>query len=334
MLVSEVWSAAKSSRGYGSCSNDKLYDAITEAVTILSDKGDWDWMVGHMTLCAFDGYIVLPREVEKIMGANVNGYPTWARDKWYVHHINGIGEYSRIDAFMNFHDECGEVSTFRAVPEPSFLLGVPEDESDNGQEMIVQGYDWTDRELHHIDPTSGKQVKGIRVPISTAAVPGHKDDIVVKTVTRVIKPQTAGMVALWAVPQCWTDGTSEATMIGNYYPDEVAPRYRKYRFPKESCLNIHYRRKNLRFQSQNDFIPFDNVTALLLMLKAVRHYHEANIGNGQPLEDKAVDLLRSAEAAKKARDDIGPQIMDFSSDNSERLRSGSGGRSSTGSCCC
>jgi hypothetical protein len=170
------------------------------------------------------------------------------------------------------------------------------------------------------------------VPISTSSPPGHKDDIVVKSVTRVIKPETVGMVALWAVPQCWTNGTSEATMIGNYYPDEVEPRYRRYRFPKGSCITILYRRKNLKFQSQNDFIPFDNVTALLLMLKAVRHYHGSEVGNGQPLEDKAIALLKKAENAKKARDDIGPQVMDFSSDNSERLRSGRG--YAGGGCCC
>jgi hypothetical protein len=328
MLVSEIWSAAKSSRGYGTCTDSKLYEAITEAVAILSNESDWDWMIGHMTLCAFDGYIVLPREVEKIMGANVNGYPTWARDKWYVHHINGMGEYSRIDGYLSFHDEVGNVPVFRCPPSPSILVGIPEDSADEGGEMIVQGYDLVDRELHHIDPTTGKQVKGIRVPISSSDVPGHKDDVVVKKIDRVIKPQTTGMVALWAFDSC-TDGTDDPVMLGNYYPDEVEPRYRKYRFPQESCLNIHYRRKNLTFQSQNDFIPFDNTTALLLMLKAVRFYHDTNLGAGQPLEDKAIDILQAAEKAKKARDDIGPQVMDFSSYNNERLRNGRG----WGGCC-
>jgi len=331
MLVSEIWSAAKGSKGYGKCDEAKLYEAITEAVTILSDKGDWDWMVGHMTLCAFDGYLVMPREVEKILGANINGYPTWARDMWYIHHINGMGEYSRIDGYMNFHDEVGITSTFRCVPEPSLLVAVPELESDSGKEMIVQGYDWMDKELFHIDPVSGKQVKGIRVAITTEDPPPYPDPRVVKKIDKIIKPQTDGMVALWSFPDCWDDD-SEPTMLGNYYPDEVAPRYRKYRFPKESCINLHYRRKNLRVQSQNDFIPFDNVTALLLQLKAVRFYHEANVGAGQPLEDKAVSLLNSGESAKKNRNDIGPQIKDFSSNNNERLRSGRGrGR---GGCYC
>ena len=319
MLIADIWNDAKSSRGYGICKSDELYAAITEAVATLSNKGSWDWMVGHMTLCAHDGYVTMPREVEKILAANADGYPTWARDKWFQHHVNGPGNYTQIDAYKAFHDEVGIVSTFKCVPEPAVLLGVPESSDDNGKALLVYGYDWLDKQLHHIDPSTGKQTLGIRVPISTEDVPGHLDDIVVKKIDRVVKPETVSSVSLWAFPQCGGDGV-EPTLIGFYYPDETKPEYRRYRFPKGSCVDIKYRRKNLTFKTQNDFIPFDSKTALMLMLKAIRAWSNGEIEEGNIFEAKAIDLLTAEETAKKAKNSIGPQVRNFSTNTNERLR--------------
>jgi len=324
MLVSDIWSAAKGSQGYGSCKEGELYEAITEAVHLLSDKGSWDWMIGHMTICAFDGYITMPREVEKVEAANINGVPAFPRDKWYVHHLNGVGEYSMIDSTNRFYDEVGTVPTFRGLTEPSLLIGVPESDSDEGKEMIVQGYDATDRELFHTND-NGDYVKGIRVPITSSSIPSFKDPSTVRKITRIIKPQTTGCVSLFAHPQCYDD-SSETVQIGYYYPDETDPRYRKYRFPKASCLSIKYRRKNLVFSSQSDFIPFDNRLALMLALKAVRTYHTNNLEGGMQWEEKATALLRQSEEARRQNSAIGPQVLDYSSDNNERLRGSRGTR--------
>jgi len=325
MLVSEIWAAAKSSRGYGNCNEDELYDVITEAVTILADKGSWDWMIGHMTVCAYDGYLTLPREVEKVMAANINGYPSFPRNKWYINHINGSGDYSGIDSYNAFYDEVGEFSTIRNLPEPSMLVAVPENAADEGKELLVYGYDLNNRELWHADPVTGAQVRGIRVPVTQSATPLYPDPVVVRKIDNVVKTETSGCIALWSFPQCF-ETADDPTLMGYYYPDDTAIRLRRYRFPKTSCVSFKYRRKNLLYRSQNDFIPFDNKTALLLMLKAISNFRSGNLEKGQQYEDKAGALLSASENARKAKSAIGPQVQNFSSDVNERLRGSRAGR--------
>lgn len=329
-LVSEVWNDAKNA--YGNCDSNKLYRTLTQAVKVLADKAQWDWTIGEMTICAYDGYIVMPREVEVILAANSCGQPLWARDKWFIHHINGTGEFSQINAYNAMYDEVGEVSTFRCIPEPSILVGVPELASDEGAVITVYGYDCTDRELYHIDETTGKQVKGVRVIVTQSGAPAYIDPVVIKSVTRVVKPETNGMVQLWAFPQCY-DEDKEPTLIGNYYPDETTPLYRKYRFPKGNTIRLKYRRRYLSFNTQMDFIPFDSTTALMLMLRAMREFDNGNVDRGQTLENKAVSLLASEESANKAKNTIGPQVKDFSSWNNETLRGSWRGRGGNGYCC-
>lgn len=319
MLVSDIWNEAKSSKGYGNCNSTELYNAITQAVELLSDKGAWDWKVGWMTICAYDGYFTMPREVEKVLAVNINGHPAWARDMWYMHHVNGTGDYTLIDGYNAFYDEVGVFPTFRDVAEPSLLVGLPSVATDEGKELLVYGYDWNDKELYHTDPVTGNDVKGIRVPITLVDPPAYPDPLPVKKIDRVVKPVTDGCIQLWAYPQCF-DAETEPYALGLYYPDETQPRYRRYRFPKYSCIGLKYQRKTLTYGSQDDFIPFDNHLPLMLALKAVREYANGNMDKGQVFENKAIELLESAEKAKKQKTDIGPQVKDFSSYNQERLR--------------
>jgi hypothetical protein len=317
MIVSDIWNDAKSTRGFGNCDDATLYAAISESVRILANRvPDWDWTIGRAAFCAFDGYITLPREVETVLAANINGFPAWPRDKWFIHHLNGPGCYSKINAFHEFYDEVGQVSTFRDMPWPGYLIGVPESVADEGKLMLVYGYDVNDKELYHTDG-DGNVVKGIRVPITLAAIPVFPDPVVVKSITRVVKGDTVGGVRLWAQDY---NGIEPVTLLGYYYPDEREPQYKRMRFPKESEVYITFRRKTLDVKTQADWIPFESKVALLMMLNSLRRMYQGNLQEAQLFEEKAVTLLREEELAKKVRGSTGPQIRNFSSNNNERLR--------------
>lgn len=317
MLVKDIWADAKSSRGFGNCDPATLYSAISDSVRVLANKvREWDWMIGTMTICAEDGYLTLPRDVETPLAINVDGSPAWSRDKWFVHHINGPGCGTMIDCFNKFWDEVEDVCTFRQPPNGTYLLGVPEEASDEGKQMLVYGYDIMDKELYHTDG-GGKIVKGVRVPITAAAIPAFIDTVIIKKVTRVVKGETDGGVHLWAVDPM---GAEESVLIGYYYPDEVEPKYRQIRVKAGGEVMMTYRRKTMDVKTQNDWIPFESKLALLLMLQSLRKVYSGDLGGGQAFEEKAVDLLRNEEMSKKVRTSIGPQVRNFSSNNNERLR--------------
>ena len=109
-------------------------------------------------------------------------------------------------------------------------------------------------------------------------------------------------------------------MLGYYYPDEAEPRYRRLRFPNESKVLLTYRRKNLTIQAENDFIPFDSKLALLMALRSLRYMYDGNLAQSQAFEEKAIDLLRNEENAKRVMTSVGPQVRNYSSNNNERLR--------------
>lgn len=324
MLVSDIWTDLKSSRGIGNCVDSEVYSILTDSVRMLANKSQWDCMIGRMTICASDGYIVLPREVEVILGATIDGIPAFPRDKWFEHHINGPGHYTQINGFRNFYDEQDRTPIFRCIDEPSIFFAVGENSADNGKIMLVYGYDITDRELYHID-ADGNEVAGIRIPISDGTTSQYIDQAIVKKITRVVKPKTAGAVRLWGYPNC-ADSTTEPTLYGFYYPDQTEPLLRKYRFPKATTVTIHYRRAHLVYNSQNDWIPFENKLAVLQAAKAVREYGKGEFEKGAVYEQNATRLLVEEEGAQKQKSGIGPQIQDFSSFNAERLR-GWGNRS-------
>lgn len=315
MLVKDIIADARSSRGFGTCDEATLYSVLTEAVQMLSNKvREWDFLISRAEFCAFDGFLTLPREVETPLAATINGKAAWGRDKWFVHHINGPGCHSSTS--NSYWDEVDQTSTFRNVPWPAFLMGTPENVADIGKEMLVYGYDYLDKELQHQDD-DGNWVRGIRVIITNDNIVNYPDPVQVKQITRVVKGETAGAVRLWAIDPC---GVDEVTMLGYYYPDEAEPRYRRLRFPNESKVLLTYRRKNLTIQAENDFIPFDSKLALLMALRSLRYMYDGNLAQSQAFEEKAIDLLRNEENAKRVMTSVGPQVRNYSSNNNERLR--------------
>lgn len=327
MLVRDIWNDAKSSRGYGNCDPATLYSVISDAVRNLSNEvREWDFMVGRMKLCAEEGYLTLPREIEVPLGCTIDGVAAWPRDKWFIHHINGPGCNSQIDGFREFYDEVGQVCTFREIPcGDTYLLAVPEDAEDIGLELMLFGYDNNDRELQHTND-DGAVVQGRALEIKTDGIPPA---YLVKKIDRIQKPVTKGAVLLWAYSSLLDD----PLLVGFFYPDETEPRYRRMRFPKKSVVTMTYRRKTMDVHNQDDWIPFDNKMALLWALKYIKHANNDDLGRATASMQEAVNLMRKEEASRRVVGSTGPQIRNFSSRNQETLRGSAWGGCGRGRNC-
>jgi len=89
----------------------------------------------------------------------------------------------------------------------------------------------------------------------------------VKTVSHVDKPLSDGYISLYA----WDYGRSnDMTLIGQYHPTEVNPRYRRIRIGKPAAwVRILYRVKCPTIASVYDYIPLEQIRAVLNAVHAV-----------------------------------------------------------------
>ena len=109
--------------------------------------------------------------------------------------------------------------------------------------------------------TSGNSVD------STFIIDAVEDPIFVKTVSNVEKPLTDGFVSLYAFD---FGRPNDATLIGQYHPEEVNPMYRRIRVGKPCAwVRIIYRAKTPNIASLYDYIPIEHERAVLMALHAV-----------------------------------------------------------------
>lgn len=122
----------------------------------------------------------------------------------------------------------------------------------------------------------------------------------VKRITRVSRSAGDGFLKLY----CWDSGrTDSLTLIGNYYPDETEPTYRRI-IIGECCqwVRMRYKRKMFKIRSMDDFIPIRSEQALIMMLKALELYDTEFSDKGKEYEDLAEHFLNERQIATEGPD--------------------------------
>ena len=303
MLVSEVIDDIKDT--FGMCANEALYRRLTDAVRMLSNKGGkyWDGLLGYMTVSVDSdtNTITLPRDVLTPLEVNFDDYPTFGRDRWFEFHLNGPGGGAALK-YDKAWDDKGFYPTFRTFTTPSQITAIP-DGTETGKTITIIGYDTDDREVSET----------IDINFATPAVTTQ----VFASVTRVLKDSTDNPVKLYTYV-----GGSVNTLIGWYYPDEKEPQYRRIRVSARENVTMLYRRKTLDLTNENDYIPLQNRLAVVQACRAVKYRYENMLQEALIAEQDALNLLEEEQGARNIETPVGPQILNLSSYNEERLHEG------------
>ena len=124
----------------------KVYRKLTQAIQTLMQAGHWYHTSAEVDVCTgWDGQTVtLPRNIEVPLAVNIDGSPTYFRNRLFQYHVNKGGMYASVDWAW---DDRGMVSTQMDIRQPSQLVAVAEHASDAGLKIRVVGTNDTNRPL-------------------------------------------------------------------------------------------------------------------------------------------------------------------------------------------
>lgn len=265
--VSDVYEDAKEIVGI--CDQQKIFTAITDAVEMLANKGDFDPLMGFVDVCVGDGNCVtLPREIETILAINIGRHPSIIRDRLFSFHLNGPGDDCGCSCGYSVQD-LGDVVTFRELEVPSKLVAFVELAEDANKEIWVFGYDVNGKWIR--TEHDGATVDGYLVPtIFGYSVPAGAAPYFSRII-RVEKAEFVGPVRLASFDVSATTGT----VIGNYEWDETLPIYRRIKINRSAdWVRIQFRRRTFKVKSTSDFLPLHNRLAIVMAFRAIKHWND------------------------------------------------------------
>jgi len=161
MFVSEIIDEVLET--LGTTDRTKAYRKLSQAVQALMQSGHYFHTNAEVDVCSgWDGMtITLPRGVEVPLGVNVDGSPTYFRNRLFQYHINKGGMYNPVQWAW---DDRGMVATQMDIRQPAQLVAVAEHEADAGKIIRVVGTDSTNRELRS-QSADGTGLDGLLVTI-------------------------------------------------------------------------------------------------------------------------------------------------------------------------
>jgi len=304
VIVGDIYDQA--SEIFGPISRSKLFDRITDAIELLTNKSNWDGLTGTLDVCSVDwakpagcnfqnkasNQFTLPDFVDTVLKVNCGYIPTLPQSKWFEFHLNGPG--GKTDQYSYSWMDRGDFPTFRDVSQPSQLVATLDTASDDNSQVRVFGYDGNGKIL------SENGQEGITIPAIFGNPFPDPSLPLVSRVTRIVKPETQGYVGITALDPTSQDGVLLAYMD----PKMTEPRYRRIQVNQTSeSIRILFRKKTRRVSSMTDLIPLYSKMAVVMAMQAVKLYQTSEFDKAQAAEATALRLLEEEQNARNPQID-------------------------------
>jgi hypothetical protein len=163
MFVSQIFEEC--AEILGTTDQTKIFRKISQAVQTLMESGHWMHSTAEVDVCTgWDGCsIALPRGVSVPLAVNVDGSPTYFRNRLFQYHVNKGGKYNPVEWAW---DDRGYVATLMEIIQPSELVAIAESSNDVGKVLRVIGTDKLNLDIRSQLP-DGTGVDGLLVPINS-----------------------------------------------------------------------------------------------------------------------------------------------------------------------
>jgi hypothetical protein len=227
IIVADVYDVA--SEIFGAIGQRKIFDKITTAIEILSNRGQWDARMGWADVYSPDnrfdvtystpqyeltgkghGYFVMPRHVETPIAISTNCGNTMPRNRWFEFHLNGDGGMMDRSAGGTW-DDAGETCINRKWPLnpndppkwrralPLQFVAIPDSAIDDGTEVRLYGME-RDSEGRDIEVWRGGERGWLCPCIHDNLDPGiHAPWFT--SIERITKGESKGFIRLFEVMQ-------------------------------------------------------------------------------------------------------------------------------------
>lgn len=294
----------------GQCDDTHLFRQLSDAVTLIANKAEFEGWKGWLDICTNGGECVtLPREVETVLAVNIGGKPSLGKSLLFNFHLNGPGDCTT-SCHWEWQDQGGWHSTYRDLTTPSKLVAYTSTSLDNNKTLTVYGYDSNGHKLR--EQRSGVWRDGHTLPmIYGYAVPDAAAPRVAR-ITGVEKVETVGPVRLSTIDD--SGGPTGGVTLGIYEPDETLPQYRRIKiFRSCSWVRIAYRRTTPLFTSRWDRVTLKSRIAFLNAVRAVKYYADVDLGLAHAFEADAARLELEAQDASEPPTYHPIQVVDMNS---------------------
>jgi len=304
--IEDVWEEATKISGI--CDAPKILRWLSDAVTLIANKGDLEGWKGFVDICSTDSgkCITLPREVETVYAVNIGGHPSLGLHQLFNFHLNGPGDCNQ-SCDWTWQDQGGNHAVYRDLSTPSKVVAYVQRPEDSGKSLVVFGFDDKGNALDTV--TSAGRVPGYQVPtIYGYAMPDQVAPTVAR-ITHVVKEMTVGPIRLSTIDSSGPTGV----LLAVYEPDERMPQYRRIKLNRScSWARVAYRKTNPIFTSRFDRVPLKSRIGFLLAMRAVKAYSEGDAGTAHVFEVDAARLEIEAQSASEPPTYYPVQVIDQS----------------------
>ena len=332
--------------------NTVLLDArINDALERLLDNADWGCLKRQVRLLVLGNTFSLPYNAEKILWCDVDGTPARVFGQAYQYISSGPGDLEYRAAGFGLRDlvDLGDhwpVSyeiprTFLKSDNTTwttgemYLAAFATSSADVGKTLDVFG-DGVDGLSRTNGETISIQSRGA-IAEGTWDAGFSKSTALYSTVTRVVKPLTAGYVNLYAVDTA----TGYMFLLAKYHPSQTQPQFRRYRVTNSlvadtgmqsatanTNLGLHMdilptpvtgsssvvlacvRLRHIPLADPGDLLPLDSLQALMLAVRSINAEVEKDFALSDTLMGKAMEILsRREESGNQTKGT--PTIMDL-----------------------
>jgi hypothetical protein len=294
----------------GSCSDTLLFRQLSDAVTLIANKGDFEGWKGFIDICTTNcgTCVTLPREVETVIAVNIGGHPTLALSSLFNFHLNGPGD-CRTPCGWAWQDQGNNHATYKDLATPSKLVAYLSSSADNGKGLIVHGFDDSGNRLRYSE--AGEWKDGYQVPTLYGYAIPEVDAPLIARIDWIEKDETVGPIRLSTIDD---SGPTSGQLLGVYEPDETIPQYRRIKLGK-CCdwVRIAYRRTTPIFTSKYDRVPLKSRIAFLNAVRATKYYFDADLALAHAYEVDAARLELEAQDASEPPTFHPIQVVDCNS---------------------
>lgn len=288
--------------------DDRVYQICNRASYRMLNRGDFIGSMQLIRFCISSGCITLPRQVERIDEAMLNGVPLSIHNPWWQFvpptsprcgggYWGGYGPFTWGGGHM---EDRGYYATFRDINPGSKKIRIyPNSPNDVGEEVYVQGMDDNNQFLLE-DPA----YNGIKL---TLAMPYVESSVYVSSILGVIKPVTEGNLDLYEVDTL--DGNSRR-LLATYEPSETTIQLRRYRVPGFSCcaesddstttktLLALVKIKHLPVSRPTDYLVIENPAAFEEMIRCLE---KKDADQNQQATEAELNAVRELNLEKRNR---------------------------------
>lgn len=285
------------------CPTDaRVVEYINEAQRRLIESGKWKGTYGKFTICATNGCITWPRQIETIESVAVEKTPGTVRNSWFEFLESGYGLMTAADSIGTQLLDRGEAPTHRNLSgngKPVRVYAFVD--ADAGKTIRILGYDSNNNWVRTLQSGSGASAvyqDGEVVEL----VKGYVDTVTqFKSITGVIKDVTQANVMLYEL----IDSSPTLIDIATYEPDETIPSYRRSLIPglTGSCdendaanpvsVQVIAKLRFIEATADTDILLVSDLYAIKNMAIAIKMEENRDFPTAAEYRGLAIDSLRN-----------------------------------------